>query len=196
MNAINYNATAPIRAAETIEVSKKDGNKRVPVGSVTVFIPTLADLGVSYPAGNLVGAWADKALRAAALADARNKLVSGTADLKPGAKLACTLEELAAPAENSGEALKQISELKKAFAAYLEALKLSTKAVAFLRGCFDSPKSLALQPPEVVDKVVARVSDFVESVGGVEALTPVQTAYLERLVDGSGSDDELDLDDL
>ena len=195
MTTLTYTANQTLTTTETIEVSKKEGSKRVPVGSVVVYIPTLADLGVSYSEGDLVGLWADKALRAAALADARNKLVSGTASLKAGAKIASTLEEIAAPSENSGEALKQISELKKAFAAYLESLRLSSKAVAFLRGCFDSPKSLALQTPDVIEKVLNRVDGFAESVG-LDELTPTQISYLERLTTGVDNSEELDLDDL
>ena len=195
MTTLTYTANQTLTTTETIEVSKKEGSKRVPVGSVVVYVPTLADLGVSYSEGDLVGLWADKALRAAALADARNKLVSGTASLKAGAKIASTLEEIAAPSENSGEALKQISELKKAFAAYLESLRLSSKAVAFLRGCFDSPKSLALQTPDVIEKVLARVDGFAESVG-LDELTPTQLGYLQRLTSGMDDSEELDLDDL
>ena len=195
MTTLNYNATAIINASETIEVSKKEGSKRVPVGSVEVRIPTLSDFGIVYSEGDLVGLWVDKAIRAAALADARNKLVSGTATLKAGAKIAQTLEELAAPAENSGEALKQISELKKAFAAYLEAEKLSAKAIQFLRGCFDSPKALALQTPEVVAKVQARIESFIEDYG-LDNLTPSQATYIEKLFAGSDDDQDLDLDDL
>jgi hypothetical protein len=195
MFLITVDGTAQITKLETVEVSKKDGNKRVPVGEFTAYIPTLADLGITYPEGHLVGQWVDKALKAAALADARNKLISGTANIKAGAKIAQTLAELAAPSENSGEALKQIGELKRAFSAYLDNLGLSVKAVAMLRGCFDSPKTLALQPQPVKEKVLARVDAFVV-LHGIEKLTETQISYIERLSSGLEEEEELDLDDL
>ena len=193
MTALNYNATAIINGTEIIEVTKKEGNKRVPVGSVEVRVPTLADFGIVYPEGDLGGQWLDKCIRAATLADARNKLQSGTATLKAGAKIAQTIAELATPAENSGAALKEIGELKRAFAAFLDSLKLSPKAVSFLRGCFDSPKALMLQSPEVQAKVLSRVEEFTEVLG--DDLTPTQLGYLEKLASGS-DDTDLDLDDL
>lgn len=182
-----------LTTVEQIEVSKKVGNKREPVGTVQVPVPTLASVGLEDD-GSLVAQWVAKALRAAALTDARNKLVSGTATLKPGAKIATTLEELAAPAENSGAALKEISELKKAFAGYLAGLSLTAKAQQFLAGVFASPKSAALQPPEIMAKVAERIEGFLEATGG--ELTPAQERYITSLLEATGEDEELDLNDL
>ena len=178
---------------EVIEVSKKVGNKREKVGEVEVPVPTLASIGLEDD-GSLVAAWIAKSLRASALTDARNKLVSGTATLKPGAKIATTLEELAAPAENSGAALKEISELKRGFADYLRGLGLTEKAQHFLAGVFASPKSAALQPPEIHAKVVERIEGYVEQHG--EDLTAAQERYLTGILEARGEDEELDLDDL
>lgn len=178
---------------EQIEVSKKVGNKREKVGTVDVPVPTLESIGLEDD-GSLVAAWIAKALRASALTDARNKLVSGTADLKAGAKIATTLDELAAPAENSGAALKEIGELKRSFADYLRSLKLTDKAQAFLSGIFASPKSAALQPPEIMAKVADRIEGFLEATE-IE-LTPAQERYITAIVEAQGEDEELDLDDL
>ena len=185
--------TNELTTVETIEVSKKVGNKREKVGEVSVPVPTLADIGLQDD-GSLVAQWVAKALRAAALTDARNKLVSGTADLKAGAKIAATLDELAAPAENSGAALKEIGEIKRKFAAYLQGLGLSAKAQAFLNGIMASPKSAALQPPEILAKVAERIEGFLEA--SDEEPTPAQERYLTAIIEATGDDEELDLNDL
>lgn len=181
-----------LTTVETIEVSKKVGNKREPVGTVNVPVPTLADIGLDDD-GSLVAQWVAKALRAAALTDARNKLVSGTATLKAGAKIAATLDELAAPAENSGAALKEISELKRAFTEYVAGLGLSAKGQAVITGIFASPKTAALQPAAVMAKVVERIEGFIAAIEG--ELTPTQERYITSLIEQEESE-ELDLDDL
>lgn len=188
MNYVNE-----LTSIETIEVSKKVGNKREKVGEVEVPVPTLESIGLEDD-GSLVAKWVAKALRASALTDARNKLVSGTAELKAGAKIATTLDELAAPAENSGAALKEIGELKRAFSDYLRSLSLTDKAQTFLSGIFASPKSAALQPPEIMAKVVERIEGFLEAAG--DDLTPAQERYITAIVEAQGEDEELDLDDL
>ena len=81
--------TNVITNIEQVNVSKKVGSKRVSVGVVEVHIPTLRDIGV-IDDGSLVAAWVAKCLRAAALSDARNKLVSGSIALKAGCKIATT----------------------------------------------------------------------------------------------------------
>lgn len=120
--------------------------KAVDVGSVEVYYPTLEELGFkgAVPSswelegkdGKLVAAteadsealpvyeqegfdYTFAAVLAAVKANARNKLVSGTATLKDGLKIAETLEELFASGERSGEALKIKSEALKSFKAYL-----------------------------------------------------------------------------
>jgi len=61
------------------------------------------------------------AVVAATKADARNKLISGTANIKAGNKIADTVEELIAKAERSGAALALNREFLASFAAYLAA---------------------------------------------------------------------------
>jgi len=187
------NYTNELTSIEQIEVSKKVGNKREKVGTVEVPVPTLADIGLEDDGSN-VAKWVAKALRASALTDARNKLVSGTAELKAGAKIAATLDELAAPAENSGAALKEIGELKRQFAEYLQGLGLSAKAQQVLGGIFGSPKTAALQPPEIMAKVAERIEGYLESRS--EDLTPSQERYITSLLDQDDSEDELNLDEL
>lgn len=186
--------TNELSTVETIEVSKKVGKKREKVGEIAVPVPTLADIGLTDDGSN-VARFVARALRAAAVTDARNKLISGTAELKAGAKIAATLDELAAPAENSGAALKEIGELKRGFADYLRSLGLSEKAQHVLNGIFSSPKHAALQPPEIMEKVTARIEGYLEARAD-EELTPSQERYITSLIEQDDSAGELDLDDL
>lgn len=187
------NYTNELSKIEEIEVSKKVGKKRETVGKIKVPVPTLADIGLKDDESN-VAKFVARALRAAALTDARNKLVSGTVDLKPGAAIATTLDELAAPAENSGAALKEIGTLKREFAEYLAKLGLSDKAQHVLSGIFGSPKTAALQPPAIMEKVTARIETFLEDRGA--ELTATQERYITSLIEQDDSGEELDLNDL
>lgn len=188
------NITNTLTTVETIEVSRKEGKRRVPVGKVTVYIPTPADLGIDtsrYP--QEVRDWLARCLRANALADARNKLAPQSAELKAGAKIATTIIELATPAENTGASLAEISELKKGFAAYLATLSLSAKAQATLNALVASPKALAVQPAAVRERCLERLAAYLDSIGN--ELTPAQAAYLEKLSSAT-EEEELDIDDL
>jgi hypothetical protein len=183
--------TNELASVEAINVSKKEGNKRVLVGTVQVPVPTLADIGVTDD-GSLVAAWVAKAIRASALSDARNKLVSGSATLKAGCKIATTLDELAAPAENSGEALKEIAAFKRAFADYLQTTGISAKAQAFLAGLAASPKAVSLQPPAIAEKLAERLDGYLEATG---EQTATVDRYIASLLDVDDTE-ELNLDDL
>ena len=186
MEYINVLATI-----EQVNVSKKVGSKRVSVGVVEVHIPTLRDIGV-IDDNSLVAAWVAKCLRAAALSDARNKLIGGTIDLKAGCKIASTLDELAAPSENTGEALKEIAGFKKAFAEYLTSTGISAKAQAFLTSLASSPKAVALQPPAIAEKLAERLDGYLTATGEP---TPTVERYINSLLEVDDSE-ELDLDDL
>jgi len=185
------NYTNELATIETINVSKKVGNKRELVGSVEVPVPTLADVGL-VDDGSLVAAWIAKSLRASALSDARNKLVSGSATLKAGCKIAATLDELAAPAENSGEALKEIAAFKRSFAEYLVTTGISAKAQAFLASLAASPKAVSLQPPAIAEKLAERLDGYLTATGEP---TPTVERYIESLL-AVEDDEELNLDDL
>ena len=177
--------------SQLVNVSKKEGKKREHVGSVNVHIPQLSDVGM-IDDGSLVAAWVAKCLRAAALSDARNKLVSGSIALKAGCKIATTLDELAAPSENTGEALKEIAGFKKSFAEYLLTTGISAKAQAFLTSLASSPKAVALQPPAIAEKLAERLDGYLTATGEP---TPTVERYINSLLEVDDSE-ELDLDDL
>lgn len=143
-----------------MNVSKKEDGEYKLVGSVVVPYPLLDELGIavapsSYEKQDKDGKavacaeedaeafpiYADErvqyvfdAVLAAVKATARNKLISGTATLKPDNTIADTVEALIATAERSGEALKQRREYFNSFKAWLSTLG---KTAGYVTGMFD-----------------------------------------------------------
>lgn len=166
-----------------VVISKKDGGKYVPVGKVNIYIPTLAAFGFTEAAFKLdekgiqveddgLPVYADDkaqyifdAIVAAVKAKARNALVSGTADLKEGLKIAETLEEVMAQGERGpggAEALAAIRELKKDFATWVASLKKSTAATAQIIGYFNNREALSLMVKDTKTKMESYVSAYIE----------------------------------
>lgn len=156
--------------ALAVEVSKKvalgpDKNEYQKVGDIVIPLPSLKAFGIDakikemgedglpvYEDENMD--WLFGAVVAAAKAQARNKLVSGTAELKDGQKIAENFAELVAEGERRGnaEALKLAKEVQVSFAAYVQTLGKSTQAQAVLVGLFRNKQALALQNDETKTK--------------------------------------------
>lgn len=129
-----------------MDVSKKENGAYVKVGTVDVYYPLLNELGLSVEASkddaDGFPIYDDEkvqfvfdAVWAAVKATARNKLVSGTADLKEGNAIATTVEELlAASGGRSGEALETRRAFLASFKAWLPSLG---KPTAFNAGLYD-----------------------------------------------------------
>ena len=183
-----------------IEVNKKVDNKYVKVGDVTIHVPTLASFGITAEqAKDKEGAlliddglpvyitdeanWLQGAILAQVKAQARNKLVSGSADLKPGAKIATNFAELTAEGDRAGNgaALQAIRELKTLFAKWVAGLGKSAAAQALLNGLFGNKQALAVQAVDNKNKMAQYVADFAESLAP-EALESGQK-YLQSLLD-------------
>ena len=110
----------------TIEVNKKENGKFNKVGEQAIYVPTLKDIipfitsdvkkdekgqevyeeGLPvYESDN--ANWVQGAILAACKAQARNKMVPGTATLKDGQKIAETWEELTAEGVRDGSGAPQ-----------------------------------------------------------------------------------------
>lgn len=183
-----------------LEVSKKDNGKYVPVGNIDIYYPLLSDLGfaVEPKAVELdkdgkeinqgLPVYADDkhqfafdAVFAAVKADARNKLVTGTATLKDGASIAETMEDLLAVAERDGAALKALREMLNAFKEWLA--KNSGKSTAVqtaILSLASNKKGLVLQPAEKKAKFQGYLDSFAAS------LTPEQITAWERPIAALG----------
>lgn len=174
-----------------LEVSKKENGKYVSVGNVDIFYPLLSDLGFSVepkavevdkegkPVNQGLPVYADDkhqyafdAIFAAVKADARNKLVTGTATLKDGATIASTVEELMAVAERDGAALKAVRDMLVGFKTYLEqhSGKNSTTQAAIL-SLATNKKSLVLQPSEKKAKFQVYLDGFATSLTDEQAVS-------------------------
>jgi hypothetical protein len=164
-------------------VSKKVNGAFQEVGKVTIHVPGLADLipfitsaqKKDEKTGALIeedgipvyeadeANWLQGAVLAMVKAQARNKLVSGTADLKEGNKIATIWAELCAEGVRDGAGLAIARECKAAFADWLAKQGLSENAVATLNTLFGNKAALSVQAAGVKEKVKARIMSFGES---------------------------------
>lgn len=185
-----------------MSVARKDGDKRVAVGDVSIFIPTLSEFGLATEqAVDEAGApavsdglpvyksqaanWLQEAIAAAVKAQARNRLISGSTTLKPGAAISTTLEQLVAETERvgGGEALKTIRDCKVDFAAWVAGLGKSASTQDTLNVMFANKSSLRLQPQGHKDKMVDYVSQFAESLDADKLAR--YSRYLESVQDAA-----------
>jgi hypothetical protein len=139
--------------------------------------------------------WLMKCIRGNVQATARNRIQPGTITLRPGASIPATLEDVTAPAimGGNGEALAQLTELKKAFRAHVEKLGKAAKTQLLIIECFNSPKTFTLQPAEVQAKLEPYITDFYATVE--DSLTTTQVAYFDKFADSDADEGDL-FDDL
>lgn len=174
----------------TIEVNKKVNGKYEKVGDQIIHVPTLHSVfpelkvAVDKDGKEVVedglpvyekdeANYIQGAILAAVKAQARNKLVPGTATLKPGNAIATDWPALMAEGERVGnpEALAAIREAKADFAAWAATLGKSAAAQATLNTLFGNRQALSLQSEDNKAKMSKYVEDFA---GSLEA------AKLER----------------
>ncbi len=171
----------------TMTVSKKEDGKYVKQGDISVFYPLLSEMGLSVDPKETdeegFPVYADEkvqfvfdALLAAVKANARNKLVSGTVQLKDGLSIAETVEQLleSGGAGNKGEALAIVREMLAAFKAWLPTTGKSAKVQEAVLGLASNKKSLMLQPADKKEKFLGYLGNFAQS------LTPEQAAKFSR----------------
>jgi len=159
-----------------IDVSKKVNGKFVKQGEVTITVPVLADV-LEFVASPVTGEedglpvyesdkanWLQGAMMAAIKAQARNKLVSGTAQLKEGLSIPTTWEEiLAEGVRGGGEALAIAREAKDAFKEWMGKQGKSENATNTVVTLFSNRAALTLQSKGNKEKVKAYVEQFAES---------------------------------
>lgn len=158
----------------TMEVSKKENGAYAKVGEITVYYPLLSELGLSVePAKNDEDGfpiYSDEkvqyvfdAVLAAVKAQARNRLVSGTAALKPGLTIASTVEELLESGGNKGDALAAVREFLAAFKAWLPKTGKSEKVQSAVYELARNKASVALQSDDKKAKFAVYLSGFAET---------------------------------
>jgi len=168
----------------TMEVSTKedvDGKAQyVKQGEVVVYYPLLSELGLAVePTKNDEDGfpvYADEkvqyvfdAVLAAIKAQARNKLVSKTATLKPGLSIATTVEELLESGGNKGDALAAGREFLAAFKAWLPSTGKAEKVQAAVYNLARSVSNVSLQPDDKKAKFATYLQDFAETLTEAQA---------------------------
>lgn len=200
----------PMSITLTMQVTRSEGNKRVPVGEVEVPVPSLSDFGLdAAPTGQDEDGvptyntnelnWLQNAIKNATLANARNKLVPKSTELRPGAAIPSTLEELSEPSLGGGnpEVLKQIAATKALFKEYVNGLGKSAKVTALLIEAFGSVKALGMQPANVRERIAAYVEEFVEwAESEGREFGSAGVAYIEKVLVACADEEEFDVDDL
>lgn len=190
-----------------IEVNKKGASgKYEPVGNIAIFVPTLEEVGFVtnrekdkdgkdvYEDGLPVyvsdaANWVLGAILASVKAQARNRLISGTVELKEGLKISETLEELMAEGErNNGAALAAIRELKAKFATWVATLGKSAAAQAVLITLFGNKQALAIQGAAHKEKMQGYIQEFAETLNEEELVKGER--YLQALLDASAVTEE------
>lgn len=107
--------------------------------------------------------WIQSAILAAVKAQARNKMVSGTATLKDGLKIAETWAELCAEGVRGNAGLQLARDFKAAFTDWIGKQGLSEAATATLTTLVSNKAALQLQVPATKAKVQARLEAFATS---------------------------------
>lgn len=181
-----------------IEVNKKVAGKYSPVGEIAIFVPLLhgvfaeaviakdKDGNDIYEDGLPVYAddrhiFIQDAITAAVKANARNKLVSGTATLKDGAVIATDWAALTAESGRTGnpDALAAIREVKADFRAWAATLGKSAAAQQTMVTFFEKPDALRLQSEVHKQKIADYVGAFAETLD--EAKLARYSKYLEKI---------------
>ena len=165
-----------------LEVSKKENGKYVSVGTVALFIPTLLDFGIrvepkpvvlddkGLPVNQGLPVYEDAKIQyvfdavfAAVKADARNKLETGTANLKEGAVIASTVDELIAVAERDGAAMLAFRAMLTAFKEFLTHSGKTAATQAAILTLASNKASLKLQPSEMKSRFLVHLTNFAAS---------------------------------
>lgn len=165
-------------AQTKIEVAKKVGDKRQKVGEIMIYVPTLESFGIAAEIKSIdeddgLPIYADEkhdylfgAVIAAVKAKARNSLVSGTADLKPGVTIPANFAELLAESgrgAGGAEALATVRELKAKMGFWLASVeKKSAGTQAFINGLFANRQALSLQSEVNRGKMTDYIGKFAE----------------------------------
>lgn len=171
MEQTKINLASSLTLGWTMPVSKKVDGKYVAVGSVQVPFPSLEDLGfqVAYTKLDEEGLpvyedakdqYTFDAIMAAVKANARNKLVTGTSELKDGNKIATTLAELFASGERSGQALELLRAFVADFKSWVVVLGKTAAINDALTSLIQNKKSLASASDDIKGKINGFLGQF------------------------------------
>lgn len=186
-----------------MDVAKKVNGKHEKIGDVNIYVPSLEELGLSGAEqildkegkGQVEDGlpvfkddrhnWVLGTVLAAVKAQARNRLVPGTIDLRDGATISADVDTLIAEGERgagSAAALAVVRDLKAKFAAFVGKLGKSNAAQTILTSLFGSKVALAAQSVANKQKFAGYLAEFADSGLDAETLEKGQR-YLQSLLD-------------
>lgn len=161
-----------------IPVSKKVNGKYEQQGEVAITVPTIEDILKFVAAAKVTGDedglpvydadeanWVQSAMLAYVKATTRNKLVPGTAQVKPGLVIPTDWAGLCAEGERGGNgaALQLAREVKEAFGKWAATLGKSQATTATLVSYFSNKTALQLASDDHKAKIKGYVEQFAES---------------------------------
>jgi len=174
-----------------MEVSKTENKKYVKVGTVPIFYPTVEEIAGFCQGAKVVKTgedgiaeyespeanWIQTAIFSYAKANARNKLVSGSCELKDGLKIPETWAEFTAETGRSGEALAILREAKAEFTDWISKQGKSEVVTKTLITYFNNRAALELQSATNKGKMQTYVETFAES------LSPEKLERLQKPIE-------------
>lgn len=188
-----------MKVSTTVKDASGKG-QREEVGAVELFAPTLQELGLAYEpkeqdkeTNELVyedrtAQFLYNAIVAAVKANARNKFLPGTVDLRPGATLPSNLEELVAPTvSNKGQALAELRTLKEMFKEFATGLAKPDAIKQALIQLFGSESNLSLMEASKRAKIKPYFEEFGNAVA--ERLTDWQVNYINGILEACDKED-------
>lgn len=187
-----------------MQVSKSTASgKRESVGSVDIFVPTLADIGITTASTGVndeglsvyaddISNWLQGAIYTQVKAQARNRLKPQSLELKSDLGIATDFAMLTAENLGAGnpEALIASREVKALFSTWVATLGKSAKAQAIIISLFNSKEALKVQDTSNKDKMKAYILDFAGTLTGEQATKYAKN--LETLLELTAADTEAD----
>lgn len=198
-----------------MEVSKSNTatKKREAIGTVDIYVPTLADAGIVDAVQAVdektkeaiaddsglplyvsdIHNWLQNAIYTQVKASARNRLKPQSLELKSALGIATDWTMLTAENTGSGngEALAINRELKASFATWVSTLGKSANAQAMLTDLFNSKDGLRVQDVSIKSKMAGYVADYAATLKA-ETLTRYE-ASIQKVLDIC--DETLEADD-
>lgn len=137
--------------------------------------------------------WLQRAILALSKAEARNKLVSGSAEVKAGLKIPTTFDELVTPAEGSGSnALAAIADLIKGFTSWLESTGKPAAIIPTMGQLVRNKSAIGLQSEKVRTVLSSWLQEYGAAATDAGALTDYQQNYLVSLIEACTEVQSLD----
>ena len=187
----------------TNEVSQQvEGKGRVKVGEWSSYIPSLEEFGLAvipklkadgtpdltedglYQYEGLAEAFLYRSVVSTCKADARNKLQTKTATLRPGCKMPENFVEVITPSERQASVV--FAERRALIAAWSEFVSNLPKSEGVKKlaiSFFNQPEGLLAQPENVRNAVLGWVNEFGEALVNAEQLSEWQASFLQKIAE-------------